>query len=43
MVISGQCKRSDLLHDSPLRQKSVQEVDIVKMVKSITKYAVMVD
>ena len=43
MVISGQCKRSDMLHDSPLRQKGVQEVDIVKMVKSITKYAVIVE
>ena len=43
MVISGQCKRSDMLRDSPLRQKGVQEVDIVKMVKSITKYAVIVE
>jgi len=43
IVISGQCKRSDMLRDSPLRQKGVQEVDIIKMVESITKYAVIVE
>ncbi len=43
IVISGQCKRSDMLHESPLRQKGVQEVDIVKMIKSITKYSVIVE
>ena len=43
MIISGQCKRSDMLRDSPLRQKGVQEVDIVKMVKSITKYSKIVE
>lgn len=43
MVISGQVKRDDMLRDSPLRQKGVQEVDIVKIVKSITKYAVTVE
>ena len=32
MVISGQVKRVDMLRDSPLRQKGVQEVDIVKIV-----------
>lgn len=39
VVISGQVKRADLLKDSPLRQRGVQEVDIVSMVKSVTKYA----
>lgn len=39
LIISGQVKRADMLRDSPLRQKGVQEVDIVSMVKSITKYA----
>jgi acetolactate synthase-1/2/3 large subunit len=39
LIISGQVKRPDLLKDSPLRQKGVQEVDIVTMVKSVTKYA----
>jgi acetolactate synthase I/II/III large subunit len=43
MIISGQCKRSDMLRDSPLRQKGVQEVDIVKMIKSITKYSKIVE
>jgi acetolactate synthase I/II/III large subunit len=43
IIISGQCKRSDMLRDSPLRQKGVQEVDIVKMVKSITKFSIIVE
>jgi acetolactate synthase-1/2/3 large subunit len=43
MVISGQVKRADMLRDAPLRQKGVQEVDIVKLVKGITKYAVTVE
>ncbi len=43
MIISGQVKRADLLKNAPLRQKGVQEVDIVSMVKSVTKYAVTVE
>jgi acetolactate synthase-1/2/3 large subunit len=43
MVISGQVKRDDMLRNAPLRQKGVQEVDIVKIVESITKYAVIVE
>lgn len=43
MIISGQVKRSDMLRDSPLRQKGVQEVDIISMVKSVTKYAVTIE
>lgn len=42
LVISGQVKRSDMLDGAPLRQKGVQEVDIVSMVKPVTKYAVTV-
>ena len=42
MVISGQVKRLDLLAGRPLRQGGVQEVDIVPLVKSITKYAVAI-
>ncbi|OHC71878.1 MAG: acetolactate synthase [Rhodocyclales bacterium RIFCSPLOWO2_02_FULL_63_24] len=42
LVISGQVKRADLLRDRPLRQSGVQEVDIVPIVRSITKYAVTV-
>lgn len=43
MVISGQVKRADRLDGRPLRQGGVQEVDIVPMVQSVTKYAVTVD
>lgn len=43
LVISGQVKRPDLLAGRPLRQGGVQEVDIVPMVKSVTKYAVTID
>jgi len=39
VVISGQVKRADMLDDAPLRQKGVQEVNIVEMVKGVTKYA----
>ena len=42
LVISGQVKRADLLRERPLRQGGVQEVDIVPIVRSITKYAVTV-
>lgn len=43
MVISGQVKRADMLRGAPLRQKGVQEVDIIGMVKGITKYAVTLE
>lgn len=43
LVISGQAKRADRLNGRPLRQGGVQEVDIVPMVRTITKYAVTVD
>lgn len=39
LIISGQVKRADLLKGAPLRQRGVQEVDIVSMVRSVTKYA----
>ena len=42
LVISGQVKRADMLEGAPLRQKGVQEVDIISMVTSITKYAVTI-
>ena len=42
LFISGQVKRSDLMTGSGVRQMGVQEVDIVSMVKPITKYAIMV-
>jgi acetolactate synthase-1/2/3 large subunit len=43
MVISGQVKRADMLRGAPLRQKGVQEVDIISMVKSTTKYAITIE
>jgi len=47
LVISGQVKRADRMYDSQgnhlgVRQMGVQEVDIVSIVSSITKYAVTV-
>lgn len=43
LVISGQVKRADRLKGRPLRQGGVQEVDIVPLVESVTKYAITVD
>lgn len=42
LVISGQVKRPDLKGESGVRQMGPQEVDIVSLVKPITKYAVTV-
>lgn len=42
-ILSGQVKRPDALRGRPLRQSGVQEVDIVSMVKPITKFSVTVD
>lgn len=42
LIISGQVKRADMKADSGVRQMGPQEVDIVSVVKSITKYAVTV-
>lgn len=43
LVISGQVKRKDILNGRPLRQSGVQEVDIIAMVKPVSKYAVTVN
>lgn len=40
MVVSGQVKRADLKGETGLRQLGTQELDIVSMVSSVTKYAV---
>lgn len=40
--LSGQVKRADIRKNASLRQSGVQEIDIVSIVKSITKYAVTV-
>jgi len=42
MIISGQVKRADLKGSLGIRQLGVQEVDMVSLVKSVTKYAVTV-
>lgn len=43
MFISGQCHSKQLIKciDAPIRQVGIQEADIVTMVSSITKYAIM--
>jgi acetolactate synthase-1/2/3 large subunit len=43
LVVSGQVKRSDLTKDSGVRTLGLQEVDIVSMVKGVTKFAVTVE
>lgn len=42
MVISGQVKRADMIGGKCVRQMGPQEVNIIPMVESITKYAVSV-
>lgn len=42
LIISGQAKTTDLINDSGVRQMGIQEVDIVSIVKPITKYAFIV-
>ncbi len=42
MIISGQVKRADMILDRNLRQLGAQEVNIIPVVKPITKYAVSV-
>jgi acetolactate synthase-1/2/3 large subunit len=43
IFISGQVKRADLKRDSGVRILGVQEIDIVSIVHSITKYAVTIE
>ena len=43
IFISGQVKRADLKRDSGVRILGVQEIDIVSIISSITKYAVTVE
>lgn len=42
IVLSGQVKRQDLMENRGVRQMGIQEVDIVSLVKPITKYAVTI-
>jgi acetolactate synthase-1/2/3 large subunit len=43
LVISGQVKRIDAINGREIRQGGVQEVDIISLVKPITKYAVTIE
>ena len=43
LFLSGQVKRSDRMAREGVRQMGVQEVDIVSIVKPLTKYAVTID
>jgi acetolactate synthase-1/2/3 large subunit len=42
IFVSGQVKRADMIGDRGVRSIGVQEVDIVPIVRSITKYAITV-
>ena len=42
IFISGQAKRADLIGDQKIRQFGIQEVNIISMVSSYTKYAVQI-
>lgn len=42
LIISGQVKRADLMGSSGVRQMGPQEVDIISVVRPITKYAARV-
>jgi len=42
IIISGQAKRKDLLANRGVRQMGIQEIDIVSVIKPITKYAITV-
>ena len=42
-VVSGQVKRADMINGQGVRQQGMQELDIIAVVKPITKYAALVD
>ncbi|MEW6102079.1 MAG: thiamine pyrophosphate-binding protein [Candidatus Omnitrophota bacterium] len=42
LIISGQVKRQDMIGKTGLRQRGNQEIDIISIVKPITKYAATV-
>jgi acetolactate synthase I/II/III large subunit len=43
IYISGQARLAHTTHNKPVRQIGTQQLDIIPLVKPITKYAVMVD
>ena len=42
-VVSGQVKRADMINNQGVRQQGMQELDIISVVKPMTKYAALVD
>jgi len=42
IFISGQAKRADLVGGQKIRQFGIQEINVVELVKSVTKYAVQI-
>lgn len=42
-VVSGQVKRMDMINGQGIRQQGMQELDIISVVESMTKYAALVD
>ena len=42
-IVSGQVKRADMINGQGIRQQGMQELDIISLVKPITKYAALVD
>lgn len=42
-VVSGQVKRADMINNQGIRQQGMQELDIISMVRPITKYSALVD
>lgn len=42
IFLSGQVKRADLVGEQGIRQFGIQEIDMISIVKSITKYAVQI-
>ncbi len=42
-VVSGQVKRADMINHQGIRQQGMQELDIISVVRSITKYCALVD
>lgn len=42
LVLSGQAKTTELMHDYHVRQMGIQEVNIAEIVKPVTKYSVCI-
>lgn len=42
IILSGQVKRLDMIRDQGVRQQGMQELDIISVVRPITKYAAVV-